>query len=203
MKAVLTIGLTGGIASGKSTVAAMFRDLHIPVIDADEIAHRVTSVGGEAYQLIIETFGRGILDSNGAIDRRKLGAIVFHDEQKRKQLNAIVHPLVRKHMLQQKEKYAKEGKKAVVLDIPLLFESKLEHLVDRILVVYVDEQTQLRRLRERNGFSVEEAWARIKAQMPLEEKRKKADAVIDNNGMIEETKQQLYACLMRWGVLEK
>ncbi|WP_461201314.1 dephospho-CoA kinase [Anoxybacillus sp. TBDG-1] len=200
---MLTIGLTGGIASGKSTVAAMFRDLHIPVIDADEIAHRVTSVGGEAYQLIIETFGRGILDSNGAIDRRKLGAIVFHDEQKRKQLNAIVHPLVRKHMLQQKEKYAKEGKKAVVLDIPLLFESKLEHLVDRILVVYVDEQTQLRRLRERNGFSVEEAWARIKAQMPLEEKRKKADAVIDNNGMIEETKQQLYACLMRWGVLEK
>lgn len=203
MKAVLTIGLTGGIASGKSTVAAMFRDLHIPVIDADEIAHRVTSLGGEAYRPIIETFGRDILDSNGAIDRRKLGAIVFYDEQKRKQLNVIVHPLVRKHMLQQKEKYAKEGEKVVVLDIPLLFESKLEHLVDRILVVYVDEQTQLRRLRERNGFSVEEAWARIKAQMPLEEKRKKADEIIDNNGTIEETKQQLHACLMRWGVLEK
>ncbi|WP_435621906.1 dephospho-CoA kinase [Anoxybacillus eryuanensis] len=200
---VLTIGLTGGIASGKSTVAAMFRDLHIPVIDADEIAHRVTSVDGEAYQPIIETFGRDILDSNGAIDRRKLGAIVFYDEQKRKQLNAIVHPLVRKHMLQQKEKYAKEGEKAVVLDIPLLFESKLQHLVDRILVVYVDEQTQLHRLCERNGFSVEEAWARIKAQMPLEEKRKKADEIIDNNGTIEETKQQLHTCLMRWGVLGK
>ena len=203
MKALLTIGLTGGIASGKSTVAAMFRDLHIPVIDADEIAHRVTAIDGEAYQSIVETFGSDILDSNGAIDRRKLGAIVFHDEQKRKQLNAIVHPLVRKHMLQQKEQYARRGEKSVVLDIPLLFESKLEHLVDRILVVYVDEQTQLRRLCERNGFSVEEARARMKAQMPLGEKRKKADAVIDNNGTIEETKRQLYACLMHWGVLEK
>ncbi|WP_297991200.1 dephospho-CoA kinase [Anoxybacillus sp.] len=200
---MLTIGLTGGIASGKSTVAAMFRDLHIPVIDADEIAHRVTAVDGEAYGPIVETFGRDILDANGAIDRRKLGAIVFSDEQKRNELNAIVHPLVRKHMLQQKEQYAKQAKKAVVLDIPLLFESKLEHLVDRILVVYVDEQTQLRRLCERNGFSVEEAWARMKAQMPLEEKRKKADAIIDNNGTIEETKRQLRACLMRWGVLKK
>lgn len=203
MKVVLTIGLTGGIASGKSTVAAMFRDLHIPVIDADEIAHRVTAIDGEAYQLIVETFGSDILDSNGAIDRRKLGAIVFHDEQKRKQLNAIVHPLVRKHMLQQKEQYARKGEKAVVLDIPLLFESNLEHLVDRILVVYVDEQIQLRRLCERNGFSFEEAWARIKSQMPLEQKRKKADAVIDNNGTIEQTKRQLYERLVEWGILEK
>lgn len=200
---MLTIGLTGGIASGKSTVAAMFRDLHIPVIDADEIAHRVTAINGEAYKPIVEAFGRDILDANGAIDRRKLGTIVFDDEQKRKQLNAIVHPLVRKHMLQQKEQYAKQGKKVVVLDIPLLFESKLEHLVDRILVVYVDEQTQLHRLCERNGFSVEEARARMKAQMPLEEKKKKADAVIDNNGTIEETKRQLHACLVRWGVLGK
>ncbi|KIQ93428.1 Dephospho-CoA kinase [Anoxybacillus thermarum] len=200
---MLTIGLTGGIASGKSTVAAMFRDLHIPVIDADEIAHRVTAINGEAYKPIVETFGHDVLDANGAIDRRKLGAIVFDNEQKRKQLNAIVHPLVRKHMLQQKEQYAKQKEKAVVLDIPLLFESKLEHLVDRILVVYVDEQTQLHRLCERNGFSVEEARARMKAQMPLEEKRKKADAVIDNNGTIEETKRQLYACLVRWGVLGK
>lgn len=200
---MLTIGLTGGIASGKSTVAAMFRDLHIPVIDADEIAHRVTAIDGEAYQLIVETFGSDILDSNGAIDRRKLGAIVFHDEQKRKQLNAIVHPLVRKHMLQQKEQYARKGEKAVVLDIPLLFESNLEHLVDRILVVYVDEQIQLRRLCERNGFSFEEAWARIKSQMPLEQKRKKADAVIDNNGTIEQTKRQLYERLVEWGILEK
>ncbi|MGG6433641.1 dephospho-CoA kinase [Anoxybacillus sp. D401a] len=200
---MLTIGLTGGIASGKSTVATMFRDLHIPVIDADEIAHRVTAINGEAYKPIVEAFGRDILDANGAIDRRKLGAIVFDDEQKRKQLNAIVHPLVRKHMIQQKEQYAKQKEKAVVLDIPLLFESKLEHLVDRILVVYVDEQTQLHRLCERNGFSVEEAWARMKAQMPLEEKRKKADAVIDNNGTIEETKRQLHACLVRWGVLGK
>ncbi len=203
MKALLTIGLTGGIASGKSTVAAMFRDLHIPVIDADEIAHRVTAIDGEAYQSIVETFGSDILDSNGAIDRRKLGAIVFHDEQKRKQLNAIVHPLVRKHMLQQKEQYARKGEKAVVLDIPLLFESNLEHLVDRILVVYVDEQIQLRRLCERNGFSFEEAWARIKSQMPLEQKRKKADAVIDNNGTIEQTKRQLYERLVEWGILEK
>jgi dephospho-CoA kinase len=198
----LTIGLTGGIASGKSTVAAMLRQLHMVVIDADEIARQVTAIDGEAYEPIIRAFGEDILQNDGTIDRLKLGSIVFHDENKRKLLNEIVHPVVRKKMLQQKETYIQQGKQTVVLDIPLLFESRLEHLVDRIIVVYVNEEIQLERLMKRNGFSVEEATARIRAQLPLEEKIKKADAVIDNSGSIEETQQQLHDLLTRWGVLK-
>ncbi|MBB5324520.1 dephospho-CoA kinase [Anoxybacillus tepidamans] len=197
----LTIGLTGGIASGKSTVAHMLRELRIPVIDADVIAREVVEIGEEAYGQIIETFGNGILQENGAIDRARLGAIVFHDEEKRKQLNAIVHPAVRKKMMAQKEAYIKSGEETVVLDIPLLLESKLTHLVDKIMVVYVDESVQLERLMKRNGFSREEAIARIRSQMPLSEKIAYADAVIDNNGTIEKTREQLLHILTTWSVL--
>lgn len=197
----LTIGLTGGIASGKSTVTKMIRELGIPVIDADQIARDVVKVGEEAYKQIIQTFGQNILQENGEIDRAKLGAIVFHNEQERKKLNAIVHPAVRQRMLAEKEAYVQKGAKTVVLDIPLLFESELTHLIDKIIVVYVDDDVQLERLMKRNGFSKEEALARIRAQMPLREKVKKADAVIDNNGTIEETKQQLLQIFKRWNAL--
>ncbi|OAT74255.1 dephospho-CoA kinase [Parageobacillus thermoglucosidasius] len=197
----LTIGLTGGIASGKSTVTKMIRELGIPVIDADQIARDVVKMGEEAYKQIIQTFGQDILQENGEIDRTKLGAIVFHNEQERKKLNAIVHPVVRRRMLAEKEAYVQKGAQTVVLDIPLLFESELTHLVDKIIVVYVDDDVQLERLMKRNGFSKEEALARIRAQMPLREKVKKADAVIDNNGTIEETKQQLLQIFKRWNAL--
>lgn len=197
----LTIGLTGGIASGKSTVAKMIRELGIPVIDADQIARDVVKVGEEAYKQIVQTFGQEILQENGEIDRAKLGAIVFHNEQERKKLNAIVHPAVRRRMLAEKKAYVQKGAKTVVLDIPLLFESELTHLIDKIIVVYVDDDVQLDRLMKRNGFSKEEALARIRAQMPLREKVKKADAVIDNNGTIEETKQQLLQIFKRWNAL--
>ncbi|WP_199425614.1 dephospho-CoA kinase [Thermaerobacillus caldiproteolyticus] len=197
----LTIGLTGGIASGKSTITQMMRELGIPVIDADQVAREVVEIGKEAYKNIIEVFGREILQENGEINRAKLGAIVFHDEEKRKKLNAIVHPAVRQHMLAKKEEYIHRGEKTIVLDIPLLFESGLTHFVDKIIVVYVDEHIQLERLMKRNGFSQDEALARIQAQMPLHEKVKKADAVIDNNGTIEETKQQLLQILTKWDVL--
>ncbi|BDG46186.1 dephospho-CoA kinase [Parageobacillus sp. KH3-4] len=197
----LTIGLTGGIASGKSTVTKMIRELGIPVIDADQIARDVVKMGEEAYKQIIQTFGQDILQENGEIDRTKLGAIVFHNEQERKKLNAIIHPVVRRRMLAEKEAYVQKGAQTVVLDIPLLFESELTHLVDKIIVVYVDDDVQLERLMKRNGFSKEEALARIRAQMPLREKVKKADAVIDNNGTIEETKQQLLQIFKRWNAL--
>lgn len=180
----LTIGLTGGIASGKSTVTKMIRELGIPVIDADQIARDVVKMGEEAYNQIIQAFGQEILQEDGEIDRAKLGAIVFHNEQERKKLNAIVHPAVRRRMLAEKEAYVQKGAKTVVLDIPLLFESELTHLVDKTIVVYVDDDVQLERLMKRNGFSKEEALARIQAQMPLREKVKKADAVIDNNAFI-------------------
>jgi dephospho-CoA kinase len=197
----LTIGLTGGIASGKSTVTEMIRGLGIPVIDADQVARDVVKAGEEAYEQIIKTFGQDILQENGEIDRAKLGAIVFYNEQERKKLNAIVHPAVRRRMLAEKEEYVQKGAKTIVLDIPLLFESELTHLIDKIIVVYVDDDIQLERLMKRNGFSEEEALARIRSQMPLHEKVKKADAVINNNGTIEETKQQLLQILKEWNAL--
>jgi dephospho-CoA kinase len=197
----LIIGLTGGIASGKSTVARMLLELGIPVIDADQIAREVVEIGEEAYWQIVERFGEKILQDDKTIDRTKLGAIVFNDEEKRKVLNGIVHPAVRKKMLEQKEQYIRSGAKTVVLDIPLLFESKLTYLVDKVIVVFVDEHTQLERLMARNGFSKEEAEVRIRAQMPLREKITKADAVIDNNGSIKKTKEQLLNILAKWDVL--
>ncbi|MED5078370.1 dephospho-CoA kinase [Geobacillus stearothermophilus] len=198
-----TIGLTGGIASGKSTVSAMMRELGLPVIDADEAARAVVRPGEEAYRQIVAAFGPGILRADGEIDRAKLGAIVFNDEQQRKVLNAIVHPAVRKKMLAEKEAHIRSGAKTVVLDIPLLFESGLTHWVDKVLVVYVDDDIQLRRLMARNGFTEEEALARIRSQWPMAEKVKRADAVIDNNGTIEETRRQLLAILHQWDALGK
>jgi dephospho-CoA kinase len=200
-KVALIIGLTGGIASGKSTVAKMLLELGIPVIDADQIAREVVEVGEEAYLQIVKEFGEEILQEDRTIDRGKLGSIVFHDKEKRQRLNSIVHPAVRKKMLMQKDQYIRSGENAIVLDIPLLFESNLTHLVDKIIVVYVDEHIQLQRLMARNGLSKEEAEARMKAQMPLIEKVSKADAVINNNGTIEETKQQLLNILAYWDVL--
>ncbi|WP_445612854.1 dephospho-CoA kinase [Geobacillus sp. YF-1] len=200
---VLTIGLTGGIASGKSTVSAMMRQLGLPVIDADEAARAVVRPGEDAYRQIVAAFGLGILQKNGDIDRAKLGAIVFSDEAERTKLNAIVHPAVRRRMLAEKEELVRAGAKTIVLDIPLLFESGLTDWVDKVLVVFVDEETQLRRLMARNGFTKEEALARIRAQWPLAEKVKRADAVLDNNGTIEETRRQLLAVLETWGALEK
>ena len=171
----IVIGLTGGIASGKSTVTGMLRDINIPVIDADHIAKEVVEPGKEAYK-----------------------QIVFYQEEERKKLNAIVHPAVRKEMLSQKESYIEEGYEAVVLDIPLLFESGLTNLVDKVVVVYVDESVQLERLKSRNNLSTEDAYARIHAQLPLIQKVALADAVINNNGPVEETKQQLLSILALW-----
>lgn len=199
----LIIGLTGGIASGKSTVARMLLNMDIPVIDADVEARKVVEKGEKAYVQIIEAFGSEILTAAGDIDRVKLGSIVFHDEDKRLQLNAIVHPAVRERMNDEKVKHLDLGSNVVVLDIPLLFESKLTHMVEKIILVYVDAEVQLKRLISRNQLMESEAMARIQSQMPLIEKIKLADAVIDNNGTINDTKNQLIQILKDWEVLEK
>ncbi|AKR11457.1 dephospho-CoA kinase [Bacillus cereus] len=198
----VVIGLTGGIASGKSTVSEMFRELSIPVIDADIIAREVVEQGKPAYNKIVEVFGAEVIQQDGELDRPKLGSIVFYNEEKRLQLNKIVHPAVREEMNRQKEMYIKEGMQAIVLDIPLLFESKLTSLVDRILVVAVTPDTQLERLMKRNGFSEEEATARIQSQMPLAEKVKNADEVINNDGTIMGTKTQLQVILKKWNIID-
>lgn len=194
----LVIGLTGGIASGKSTVANMLIDKGITVIDADIIAKQAAEKGMPAYRQIIDEFGEDILLENGDIDRRKLGALVFTNEQKRLALNSIVHPAVREEMLKRRDESIANQETFVVLDIPLLFESKLESLVDKIIVVSVTKELQLERLTKRNQLTEEEALSRIRSQIPLEEKVSRADNVIDNSGTLEETKQQLEEILSCW-----
>ncbi|MFZ3576329.1 dephospho-CoA kinase [Virgibacillus sp. DJP39] len=197
----LIIGLTGSIASGKSTVSSMFRDYQLPIVDADEISREVVRPGEKAYEQIVATFGDGILLADQTIDRKKLGAIIFPDEDKRKQLNAIVHPAVREKMLQQRDKYVAKGVDCVILDIPLLFESKLTHLVDKTVVVYVNKETQLQRLMIRDNSLKEEAESRINSQLSIDEKAKKADYVIDNNGTKEQTSKQLNELLQTWQII--
>ncbi len=197
----VVIGLTGSIATGKSTISLMFDDYDIPVIDADKISRKVVEPGEKAYQQIVNAFGRDILREDETIDRKALGAIVFNNEEKRKTLNSIVHPAVREKMLEERDDYVRQNEKAVVLDIPLLFESELMHLVDKILVVYVDEDVQLKRLMERDESTEEEAQSRINSQMPVSQKAKKADEVISNNGTKQDSYDQLDAILREWEVI--
>ena len=197
----MVIGITGGIATGKSTVTGMIRRRGFTVIDADVIARQVVEPGERAWRKIIETFGEEILFNDGSINRKKLGQIVFHDGKWRKKLNEIVHPEVRSRMAEETEAAFRKGERTVFLDIPLLFESGMERLVDKVLVVYADEGTQLLRLMERDGLREEEALARIRSQLPIEEKKKKADAVIDNRFSPDETERQLEKILHEWNIL--
>ncbi|MFS0775716.1 dephospho-CoA kinase [Neobacillus sp. 3P2-tot-E-2] len=196
----LVIGLTGGIASGKSTVSNMLKEMNITVIDADVEARLAVEKGEPAYQKIVTEFGNDILLTNEEIDRVKLGSIIFHNADKRQLLNSIVHPEVRKRMNNQVEAAREREEQVIILDIPLLFESKLTHMVEKTILVYVDRDIQLKRLMERNELSLKDAEARIKSQMPLSEKVAIADAVINNNGAITETKKQVIEVLNGWGI---
>ncbi|QOY33931.1 dephospho-CoA kinase [Anaerobacillus isosaccharinicus] len=197
----MIIGLTGGIASGKSTVSNMLKDVGIPIVDADVTAREVVEKGEPALGKIIELFGTEILNTEGSLDRKKLGAIVFNDEKKRLTLNDIVHPAIRKRMLEKVEQLKQLGHETIVMDIPLLFESKLTYMVEKIIVVYIDPDLQKARLQKRDQFSEDEALARISAQMPLTEKIALADEVIHNDRSIDETKEQLLTILRKWNCL--
>lgn len=197
----LTVGLTGGIASGKSTVSSLLIEKGYTVIDADIEARLAVEKGEEAYQEIVRHFGERVLLKDGSIDRAELGSIIFHDEKERKALNSIVHPAVRKRMKAKKEQAISRNEQMIILDIPLLFESKLQYMCDKTLLVYADEGIQLQRLMQRNQLSEKEAMARIHSQMPLREKKALADAVIDNNGRIEETEKQLWDILRKWNAV--
>ncbi|KAB2334191.1 dephospho-CoA kinase [Bacillus mesophilum] len=196
----LVIGLTGGIASGKSTVSSMLKKMGFTVIDADIEARLAVEKGTEAYEEIVHHFGEDILNETDEIDRAKLGSIIFQEEEQRLKLNSIVHPAVRQQMLQKKEAAIQKGESLIILDIPLLFESKLEYLADQTLLIYVDEQTQLARLMARNKLTEDEAKARIRSQLPLADKKKLADDIIYNIGTIEETQHQLLSLLKKWGI---
>ncbi|WP_430534202.1 dephospho-CoA kinase [Listeria rocourtiae] len=185
------IGLTGGIASGKSTVSRMFHEAGFPIVDADIAARKVVEKGTEGARQLRAIFGVEIFQEDGELNRQKLGGIIFHDSEKREALNAVVHPLVRQWMLSERDRLIASGHAVIVFDIPLLIESKLQEMVDTIIVVYVDAKTQLERLMERNNFSKNEAKARIASQMPLMDKISYADIVIDNSHTLDETKQQV------------
>jgi dephospho-CoA kinase len=179
----------------------MIREMGITIVDADIEARLAVKQGEPAYDQILKEFGSNLLMSDGEIDRQKLGSIIFHDEQKRLRLNQIVHPEVRNRMNRKKEESIKKGEKAVILDIPLLFESQLTYLVDKIILVYVEREVQLHRLMERNNLTLEEAEARVNSQMPLHEKIILADKWIDNNGNLVQTKKQLTGIFNEWGLI--
>ncbi|MBR7554252.1 dephospho-CoA kinase [Allobacillus sp. GCM10007491] len=196
----LVVGLTGSIATGKSTISNMFKVAEIPVIDADAIARDVVEPGEPAFEKIKAHFGDEVIGTDGTLDRKRLGNIVFNDEQKRTELNQIIHPEIRKEMLTQRDKLIKQDVPLVVMDIPLLFESKLFDYVDRTLVVYIPEELQLERLMDRDGSTREEAKSRIDAQISIEKKKNQADAIINNSGTVDESKQQLRDILTNWNV---
>lgn len=198
----MIIGLTGSIASGKSAVAKMIQSYGLPIVDADVVARQVVEPGSKTLKKIAEVFGQDVIAPDGTMDRAKVGSIIFHDETMRKQLNGIIHPAIREEMIRQRDEFISYGEKNVFMDIPLLFESKLEHFVEKIIVVSVSEKVQLSRLMARNGFTEEEAKARISTQMPVKEKEALADAVIDNNGTLEQTAIQLQNILYEWNVLK-
>lgn len=185
------VGLTGGIASGKSTVSKLLRQLGAVVVDTDVIAREVVKPGKPAWQDIVAWFGSGILLPGGDIDRAKLGELVFRDEKARKQLESITHPRIQKTALQALDKARQAGERVAVMDVPLLFEVGWDKLVDEVWVVYVDPATQLGRLMKRDGLEDEQAKARMDAQMNLKEKARLADVVIDNSKDPDNTERQV------------
>lgn len=187
------IGLAGGIACGKSTVSYHLRELGAHIIDADAIAHALSAPGGAIYELYIDHFGNDILAPDGELDRRAIGAIVFQNPAERAWMDAMVHPMIRRKIIDAIDVARACGTKAVILDIPLLFEVGWQDLADENWVVMVKEKIQLARLMKRNGFTKQEALERIRAQMPLEEKCRLADVVIDNSKHIEGTYVQVDA----------
>ncbi len=185
------IGLTGGIASGKSTVSNWLLSQGYPVVDADIAARKVVEPGMPALEKIRKAFGDDVLLPDGTLDRKRLGSIIFANEEKRQTLNVIVHPAVREWMRQETERAFGEGASIVIMDIPLLFESKLTHMVEETILVYVTKEIQLKRLMERDGYMEADALARIHAQMPIDEKKELADYIVDNNGPLSETIEQM------------
>lgn len=198
----MIIGLTGSIASGKSAVAKMIQSYGLPIVDADVVARQVVEPGSETLKKIAEIFGREVIAEDGSMDRAKVGNIIFHDESMRKKLNDIIHPAIREEMIRQRDEFISYGEKNVFMDIPLLFESKLEHFVEKIIVVSVSEEVQLGRLMARNGFTEQEARTRIATQIPVKQKEALADYVINNNGTLEQTALQLQNILYKWNVLK-
>lgn len=189
----MVIGLTGGIATGKSTVSKIIKEKGYPVIDADVLAREVVEVGMPAYNEIVDYFGRDILNTDLTIDRDKLGKIIFNDDKKRKKLNSFIHPRILQSIKKHIQKYSLEYS-LVFVDIPLLIEikeslDKSDIEFDEVWLVYAREEQQLDRLMKRNNLTEKEAKNRIEVQISIDDKKKFADRIIYNTGRIDETKK--------------
>jgi len=200
LRRFLLVGLTGNIATGKSTVSRAFAHLGAKVIDADQLAREVVMPGQPAHAAIVQEFGPGVLQEDGYLDRKKLGAVVFADPERRRRLEAITHPAVRARFQRILAVYDEEAFEGVVIwDVPLLMETGGDAAMDRVVVVASDEPTQLARLMQRDGCPEADARARMASQMPLAEKVRRAHHVIDNSGDRAATERQVllvYRALM-------
>lgn len=185
------LGLTGGIATGKSTADQFFRKQQIPVIDADKIAHEQMNIGQPSWAAIKDEFGPAYFNPDQTLNRQKLGQLVFEQPVEMKRLNRITHPLIRQAIFQRLRTLKERRTKIIVIDMPLLFESHSQTLCDQVLVITLPEEVEIKRLMRRNHFSRAEARERIKSQMPLQEKEAKADYVIANTGTIKELEAKL------------
>ena len=190
----LIVGLTGGIVGGKSTVASMFRDLGAKIIDADKLGHNVILPSKSAWKKIVKIFGKDILQNDLTINREKLGKIVFANQTLLKKLNEITHPEITK-MIKKEINLAKNKthnqEKVLIIDAALIYEAKIDRFMDKIIVVYIDKDEQIKRLIKRNNLYKDEALKRIRSQIPMEEKAKMAGYVIDNSNSLNETREQV------------
>lgn len=192
------IGLTGGIACGKTTVANMFKELGASVIDADAISHELTAPGGEALPGIREAFGRLVFFPDGTLNREVLSALVFSNETERETLNKVTHPLILNRLKEDIETCRKMGAVIVVLDVPLLFEVGAEKLADITVCTTSPEEVQIERMRTRSGLNREQAIKRIQSQMPLSEKEARSDVVLDTNKPTDELQKEVLKLYNAW-----
>ena len=190
------IGLTGGIASGKTTVSNLFKISGVPVIDADLVARQVVEKGSVGLTALVNRFGEAILNTDGTLNRTELGTRMFSEEEIRSKVNDILQPLIRQEIISRMQAYKDQGKTLIVLDVPLLFEMHYENLCDDIIVVAVSVETQIARMEKRNGYTRQEALERIQSQMPLEEKVKRATIVWSNEGTLQELEQKVHQWLL-------
>lgn len=183
------IGLTGGIASGKSTASAYLAQLGATVVDADAVSRDVTKKGGPGFHAVVQHFGTGVLGDDGAIDRKRLGALIFSDDRAREQLNALLHPIIIAQCEQRIRDAKDAGSTRCILDVPLLFETGMHTLCDETWLMHIPRAEQVRRIMQRDGLDERAANARIDSQMPLEEKLALAGRAIDASGDIENTRK--------------
>ncbi len=185
------IGLTGGIGSGKSTVARFLAELGAVILDADKIGHKMMLPDGMAWQPVVAAFGRQVVTTNGDIDRKRLGKIVFANPEARSRLNRIMHPLISDLVKARLQEYRQEGAGVAVLEAPLLLEAGWKSLVDEVWVTTASETTVLKRLRERAGFTEQESLARVRSQLPSDARIKQADIIIDTDCNLDELKARV------------